>query len=136
MCCHRGQCYKNTAITAVKSLLFLGLKYHSNLLPYCSNLPSFQGKFNVVNILMVIYSHATVITKIMLLYNTEWWYDHGMAVNYHGKKIYSIGPWCQKLVVIFCYWQDKLPFEKPSSDPVHKCSKTFILCHWCSGQIS
>ncbi len=28
----------------------------------------------------------------MLLYNTEWRYDHGMAVNYHGKKFYNIGP--------------------------------------------
>jgi hypothetical protein len=25
----------------------------------------------------------------MLLYNTEWLYDHGMAVNYHGKKFYK-----------------------------------------------
>ncbi len=41
---------------------------------------------------MVIYSHSTVITKIMLLYNTEWQYDHGMAVNYRGKKFYKIGP--------------------------------------------
>ncbi len=42
---------------------------------------------------MVIYCHSTVITKVMLLYNTEWWYDHGKAVNYHGKKFYNIGPW-------------------------------------------
>jgi hypothetical protein len=27
----------------------------------------------------------------MLLYNTEWEYGHGMAVNYHGKKFYNIG---------------------------------------------
>ncbi len=57
-----------------KTLLFLGLKYHSNLLSYCSNLlsycsnllsycsnlPPFQGKFNVINIPMVIYSKMTV----------------------------------------------------------------------------
>ncbi len=30
----------------------------------------------------VIYCHSTVITKVMLPYNTEWQYDHGMAVNY------------------------------------------------------
>ncbi len=38
-----------------------------------------------------IYSHSTVITKVMLLYNTEWQYVHGMVVNYHGKKFYNIG---------------------------------------------
>jgi hypothetical protein len=32
-----------------KTLKFLGLKYNGNLLSYCSNLPSFQGKFNVIN---------------------------------------------------------------------------------------
>jgi hypothetical protein len=37
-----------------KTLLFLGLKYCSNLLSYCSNLLSFQGKFDVKNIPMVI----------------------------------------------------------------------------------
>ncbi len=41
---------------------------------------------------MVIYFHSTVITKVMLLYNTEWWYDLGMVVNYHGEKFYNIGP--------------------------------------------
>jgi hypothetical protein len=54
-----------------KTLLFLGLKYHANLLSYCSYLPSFQGKFNDINIPMVIYRHSAVITKVMLLYNTE-----------------------------------------------------------------
>jgi hypothetical protein len=39
-----------------------------------------------------IYCHSTVIAKVMLLYNTEWQYDYGMAVNYHGKKFYNIGP--------------------------------------------
>jgi hypothetical protein len=43
-----------------KTLLFLGLKYRGNLLSYCSNLPSFQGKFNVINIPMVIYSKMAV----------------------------------------------------------------------------
>ncbi len=40
----------------------------------------------------VIYCHSTVFTKVMLLYNTEWRYDHEMVVNYHGKKFYKIGP--------------------------------------------
>jgi hypothetical protein len=39
----------------------------------------------------VIYHHSTVITKVMLLYNIKWQYDHGMAVNYCGKKFYNIG---------------------------------------------
>ncbi len=81
-------------------LIFLKLKYRSNLLSYCSNLLSFQGKFNVINIPVVIYCHSTVITKVMWLYNTECWYDHGMALNYRGKMFYNIGPWCQGDITI------------------------------------
>jgi hypothetical protein len=76
----------------ILTLPILGLKYCGNLLSYYSTLLSFQGKFNVINIPMVIYHHSTVITKVMLLYNTEWRYDHGMAVNYRSKKFYNIGP--------------------------------------------
>jgi len=36
---------------------------------------------------MVINYHSTVITKVMLLQ-----YDHGMGLNYSGKKFYDIGP--------------------------------------------
>ncbi len=39
----------------------------------------------------VIYHNSTVITKVMLLYNTEWQHDNGTAVNYRGKKFYNIG---------------------------------------------
>jgi hypothetical protein len=35
----------------------------------------------------VIYCHSTLITKVMLLYNTEWQYDHEMAINYSSKKL-------------------------------------------------
>ncbi len=37
-----------------KTLLFQGLKYHGNLLSYCSNVLSSQGKFDVINIPMII----------------------------------------------------------------------------------
>jgi hypothetical protein len=50
---------------------------------------------------MLIYRHPTVITKAMLLYNTEWRYDHGMVVNYHGKKFYNIGPWANLIKLLF-----------------------------------
>jgi hypothetical protein len=56
----RGQCYKAIAVIFMvnyqgkKTLLFLGLRYLGNLLSYCSNLPSFEGKFNVINIPVVI----------------------------------------------------------------------------------
>ncbi len=40
----------------------------------------------------LLYRQSTKITKVMLLYNTEWQYDHGMVVNYCGKKFYNIGP--------------------------------------------
>ncbi len=85
-----------------KTLLFLGLKNRVNLLSYCSNLPSFQGKFSVINIDMVIYCHSIVITKVMLLYNTKSWLDHGMLINYHGKKFYNIGPRGQCYKTFFC----------------------------------
>ncbi len=39
----------------------------------------------------VIYCHTTVITKAMLLYNTEWLYDHGIAANYRSKKFKTLG---------------------------------------------
>ncbi len=55
-----------------KTLLFLGLKYHGNLLSYCSNLPSFQGKFDIINIPMVILSK--------------------MAVNYCGICFITLAP--------------------------------------------
>jgi hypothetical protein len=32
-----------------------------------------------------------VITKVVWVYNTEWWHYHGMTVNYLGKKFYNIG---------------------------------------------
>ncbi len=56
----------------MKTLLYLGLKYHGNLLSYCSNLPSFQAKFNVINIPMVIWSK--------------------MAVNYHSICFITLAP--------------------------------------------
>jgi hypothetical protein len=33
-----------------------------------------------------------VFTAILMSYNTECQYNHGMAVNYSGKKFYNIGP--------------------------------------------
>ncbi len=41
---------------------------------------------------VVIYLNSTVINKVIWLYNTEWWFDHGMAVYYESKKFYNIGP--------------------------------------------
>jgi len=53
---------------------------------------------------VVIYCHSMVITKVIYLYNTEWWYYHGMAVNYHGNKFYNIGPWSQCYKIsIYCH---------------------------------
>ncbi len=36
-----------------------------------------------------------VITTIISVYNTEWWYYHGTAINYCSKKFYNIGTRCQ-----------------------------------------
>jgi hypothetical protein len=65
----------------------------------------------------VICHHSTVITNVMLLYNTEWLYDHEMVVNYRGKKFYNIGPRCQHYKT-FCRI-NLLPFY----------SNTTILCY-------
>jgi hypothetical protein len=56
----------------------------------------------------VIYHHSKVITKVMLLYNTEWQYDQGMVVNYCGKKFYNTGT-APGASVIKQYW-GKLPW--------------------------
>ncbi len=108
-----------------KKPTFLRLKCHSNLLSYCCNLPSFQGKFNVINIPMVIYCHSTVISKVMLLYNKEWWYDHGMAVNYHGKKFYNIGSRCQFPLK----WHHLRPQRLHLSQNLRPYAKK-VLWHW------
>ncbi len=59
---------------------------------------------------MVIYFCSTVITKVMLLYNTEWWFYYGMIVKYRGKKLYNIGArdQCYKkfTTVIYHHFQD------------------------------
>jgi len=57
---------------------------------------------------MGIYCHSTVITKVMLLYNTESWYGHEMAVNYCGKKSYNVGPRVPGLIQDAGVFQDPL----------------------------
>ncbi len=44
---------------------------------------------------MAIYCHSTVITTVIELCSTEWEHHRGMAVTFHGKKSYNIGPCCQ-----------------------------------------
>ncbi len=81
------------------------LQNYGNYLPLCLH---FQGlkilwqitiefKFVTIgqcykNFTVAIYCHSMVITKVIQLYNTEWWYCRGMMVNYHGKKLYNIAP--------------------------------------------
>jgi hypothetical protein len=87
----RGQCYKSTVVNyrCNLTLLFLGLKWCSILLPFSYFIIFYSiGYTNS----MVIYCYSTVITKIMLLYNTELRHDHGMAINYCRKMFYNIGP--------------------------------------------
>ncbi len=70
-----GQCYKNTAV--ILTLLFLGLKYHSNLQPFHCNL---QGN-------IALWHRITA-----LVWN---------AVNCQCKKFYNIDPCgqCYKTIV-------------------------------------
>ncbi len=39
----------------------------------------------------VIYCYSTVITKVILLYNAEWCYDHGMAEFTDVKSFITLG---------------------------------------------
>ncbi len=83
-----------------KTLLFLGLKYHSNLLSYCSKLPPFQGKFNVINIHMVI--------------------EPKMAVNYCSISFTTLAPKAAP-----CQFQSRIKFSSFFS--LKKRSKTSQL---------
>ncbi len=86
-----SQCYKNTVVN-----------YRSNFNPTFSRVKMKQfvtvilGKIMFYNIgytnTVVIYCHSTLITKVLLLYNTEWQNDLRMVVNYRGKKLYNIVP--------------------------------------------
>jgi hypothetical protein len=70
----------------ILTLIILGLKYY-----YYLCLPPWD---NVIKLFIrVIYCHSMVFTAILMFYNTGWQQYHGMAVNYHGKKFYEIGPW-------------------------------------------
>jgi hypothetical protein len=75
-----------------------------------------------------------VFTTIIMFYNTEWQQFSRMAVNYHGKKFYNIGHWCQcyqtfcghKLLMVVisysvCPWQ-----TLPAKSDV--CGKTIGSC--------
>ncbi len=99
-------------------------KYHTNLhqylhfpqLKYLSKLQSYHSKLlqywtmppraNVVKLFtVVIYCQSLV----MLFYNTEWWCNHGMAVNYHSKNLYNIGlRWCFSIKILFFYTTEKV----------------------------
>jgi hypothetical protein len=51
-----------------------------------SDLPPWK---NVINLIaMVIYCHFMVITVAIMFHNIEYWSNHGIAVNYHGKKLF------------------------------------------------
>ncbi len=87
---------------------FSRVKIMLPLLPFCVKLCLYiLGEIILYNIgytnTMVIYCHSTVITKAMLLYNREWWYDDGMAAHYCGKKFYNIGPWFSLAISARCY---------------------------------
>jgi hypothetical protein len=48
---------------------------------------------NVVKLFSVVIDcPSMVITKVVWVYNTEWWHYHGITVNFLGKKFYNIGP--------------------------------------------
>jgi hypothetical protein len=70
----------------------LGLKYFSKLMRFLC-LPAWA---NVIKLFIrVIYCHSMVFTAILMFYNTELQYNHGMVVNYRGKMFYNIGRWCR-----------------------------------------
>ncbi len=67
------------------SSLLPKLKNHSKL---CFNT---RPGANVIKLFtMVIYLHSTCVIKLYYLGKY-----HGMALKYHAKKFYNIGPWWQ-----------------------------------------
>jgi hypothetical protein len=74
-----------------------------------------------------IYCHSMVFTVIIMFYNTEWQYDHGMAEKYSGKKFYNIGPrhqFYQQFICAFFTRMTKKPFWKTLS---YEICKNFLL---------
>jgi len=53
-----------------------------------------------------------------MFYNTEWQYNHGMAVKYHGKKFYNIGCQCFKTIFAVTVDEAKLVFVTGNNYPV------------------
>jgi hypothetical protein len=72
----------------ILTLLILGLKYCDKLLRIyvCQCIKTFYQGYLLP--FYGIYCNTNV-------FNTERQHNHGMEVNYCGKKFYNIGPWCQ-----------------------------------------
>ncbi len=97
----------------ILTLLILGLKYCGKLPRYFIGDKDVLSHWiwpNVIKLFTaIIYCHSMVFTVIIIMfYNTEWRYDHGMAVNYCGKRFYNIGP-CgstglRHFFATFIYW--------------------------------
>jgi hypothetical protein len=63
----RGQCYTKTVV--ILTLLFIGLKYCGNLLPYCSIVMTLKVKLCFITLVTQIYCHSVVITDVVWLYD-------------------------------------------------------------------
>jgi len=71
-----GQCFKNAMLITV---VILTLLFRVKILLYITAILGWIVLYNIrYTNTAVIYCHSTVITKVMLLYSTEWWCDHGM----------------------------------------------------------
>ncbi len=73
-------------------------------------------------------------TMVIYCHSMEWWYYHGMAVNYRGKKFYNIGPrWLQRVsricfATFICRKITKLIITGQLLKPKKKWAK--IWNHW------
>ncbi len=92
----------------ILTVVILGLKYcyRGNLPRYIISDKDVLSRWilrpNVIKLFTaVIYCHSMVFTVIIMFYNTESRYGHGMAVNYRGKKFYNIGPRC-----LYCWYSN------------------------------
>jgi hypothetical protein len=71
----------------------------------------------------VIYRHSMVILSLCVIKLCYLGINHEMAVNYHGKKFYNIGPWCQS---------SNLYLNVHFSTPVLiRHLKTIVFLHCC-----
>ncbi len=61
----------------------------------CTKALTLPGANIIKRFTIAIYYHSMVLLSICILKQYSCSNNHRMAINYHGKKFYNIGPWWQ-----------------------------------------